>query len=120
MLLMNVLMSQGMDKAQATAQVQAQLTQMQGGSSKQPKEGRNQGIEMRAGGSHPIPSGSTSAQQKPGSGRMIGSTRMMQSMQDSSLGQSSKYNYVHGMPEGRPHVSQSTLGQPKSSMSHQY
>lgn len=52
---------------------------------------------------------------------MIGSTRMMQSMQDSSIAQTSKYNYVAGMqPEGRPHVSQTSLGQPKSSMSHQY
>lgn len=113
-------MSQGMDKAQAQAQVQAQLAQMQSASAKHGKEGRNQGIDMRGGGSHPIPSGSGSAQPKPGSGRMIGSTRMMQSMQDSH-GHSSKYNYVHHPTQNegsRTHVSSSGIGTHKSSVAH--
>lgn len=41
-LLMNVLMSQGMDRAQAQAQVQAQVQQMQGNGSKQHREASRQ------------------------------------------------------------------------------
>ena len=50
MLLMNVLMSQGMDKAQAQAQVNQQIQQMQQ-AQKASKDSRNAASDIRAGGS---------------------------------------------------------------------
>lgn len=59
MLLMNVLLSQGMDKSQAQAHVNAQINQLQANSQKQQlKDSRNQVSDIRPTGSQHIASSS--------------------------------------------------------------
>lgn len=70
MLLMNVLISQGMDKAQAHAHVQAQLANFNNQASKQMKESRNSAMDIRQSSSQ-MNQGSIGVSKGKSSGRHI-------------------------------------------------